>query len=518
MSSKATSRPKLDELTQAFIRQHGDDCSHVLLRWWQAAWYTAVLLAVLVGFVYRWDVTLACVTVFFSFWYFSIVFFRATVVTLAATGRGMIRLKPEDLAALNDAALPVYTILVPLYREENIADKIVRSIRALDYPRDKLDVKLLLEEDDTRTIEAVRQANLESHYDVIVVPHSHPKTKPKACNHGLRRARGEFCVIFDAEDRPDPDQLRKVVCAFRQLPDKVACIQAKLNFYNARQNLLTRWFTIEYSTTFDLFLPGLQFAGIPMPLGGTSNHFRTAVLQSCGGWDPFNVTEDCDLGVRIYRMGFVTRMIDSTTWEEANPHLWNWIRQRSRWVKGFFQTHLTHLRNPWRTMRQLGPWGTFGFVLSVGGSSLMMTMNVLYWLYSGVYVALVLHAMSHGYGLWEVLSGPRDPLPGAFVWPMVYHGPLEDPLWSSLSVVFFAVAAILFAANFFFVYVHCLACLRRGFYRLLPFALLMPAYWVLISIGAWKGFFQLLHNPFYWEKTVHGLAREPASAPQCRHI
>lgn len=495
---------QLDAITREFVEAHRDDCACVPIKWWQIAWYAALFGFLVRAFLFDWLVTLCIVNFIVAFWYFSVIVFRATLVCVSACGFGQVRIRPSQVEALVDADLPIYTILVPLYKEANIAGKIVKNMAALDYPMDKLDIKLLLEPDDHETVDTVRKLDLPSCYDVIVVPESEPKTKPKACNHGLVRAKGEFSVIYDAEDRPEHDQLKKAVCAFRQADEKVACIQAKLNYYNAEQNLLTRWFTIEYSTTFDLYLPGLQLANIPVPLGGTSNHFRTAVLKEIGGWDPFNVTEDCDLGVRIYRTGFRTQLLDSTTWEEANSQLWNWIRQRSRWVKGFFQTHLTHMRNPFRTVKQLGLWGTFGFLLSVGGSSVMMLLNVVYWLVMGIYGTLLIKALSAGYTLTEVLVGPRL-LRAQGVWPMIYMGEGQDPVWVGLSVTFFVVACILLLANLLFVFMHCLACIRRKQYRLLPFALLMPIYWVLISIGAWKGFLQLLTRPFYWEKTIHGL-------------
>ncbi|MCK5849509.1 MAG: hypothetical protein KAH23_01245 [Kiritimatiellae bacterium] len=207
-------------------------------------------------------------------------------------------------------------------------------------------------------------------------------------------------------------------------------------------------------------------------------------------------------------MGFRTEMVDSTTWEEANPNLWNWIRQRSRWVKGFFQTHLTHMRHPMRTLRHLGLWGFSSFVVSVGASSLMMVLNVIIWIMGGTYFYLVCKAMNRGYDLWEIIKGPRDWLSGSAVWPMIYYGPKQDVVWSSLSIAFFFVACILLAANLLFVLIHCLACLKRKFYYLLPCAILMPFYWILISIGAWKGFIQLFTNPFYWEKTHHGLTTD----------
>jgi len=503
----------IDAVTEEFAQRHPHDTSNILISRRQSTWYVALAIAFVCGLIYRWDVTLCVVNFFFAFLYFCIIVFRVATVVHSVVGHGETRVSEEQMAGLKPSELPVFTILIPLYREANVAEKIIRNLNKMDYPQKKLDIKLLLEEDDQMTIDAVAAVDLPKCYDVIVVPDALPKTKPKACNHGLKRAKGDICVIYDAEDNPDPDQLKKVAWAFKHAPDDVACIQAKLNFYNPRQNLLTRWFTIEYSTTFDLFLPGLQSMNIPMPLGGTSNHFRTRALQEIGGWDPFNVTEDCDLGVRLYKMGYRTNMIDSTTWEEANPKLWNWVRQRSRWVKGFFQTHLTHMRHPMRTVRALGIWGTFGFLVSVGASSLMMVLNVPIWIMGGTYFYLAAKAMSNGYGLWEILKGPRDWLPGSNVWPMIYYGPKEDPMWSSLSIFFFVIACILLLANFVFVAIHCLACVKRKFYYLLPMALLMPIYWVLISIGAWKGFLQLFTNPFYWEKTIHGLTTATGEPP-----
>jgi cellulose synthase/poly-beta-1,6-N-acetylglucosamine synthase-like glycosyltransferase len=248
-----------------------------------------------------------------------------------------------------------------------------------------------------------------------------------------------------------------------------------------------------------------------MPLGGTSNHFKADVLKALDGWDPFNVTEDCELGVRLYRMGYRTTMVDSTTWEEATSRLWNWMRQRSRWVKGFFQTHLAHMRNPFRTLRELGPWGFAGFLMCVGGSSLMMILNVIYWIIGGAYLTMLTKALAHGHTLWEILKGPREALAGNVVWPMIYYGPGEDPIWSSLSIVFFVIACVMLLANLLFVYMHLLACNKRHFHHLMPYALLMPFYWILISIGAWKGFLQLFTNPFYWEKTIHGMDAQACS-------
>ncbi len=506
---------KLDDVTKEFVREHGRYCSIITIRWWQRVYYLSIILFLCLLLAYRWDVSLCLVTLYVAFCYFGAAVFRCAAALISLAGYGEKKISEEEYSAIDDSDLPVYTILIPLYKEANIAGKIVRSMERIEYPRDKLDIKLLLEKDDAATIQAVKNCRLPEYYQMIVVPDFQPKTKPRACNFGLKKALGEYTVIFDAEDRPDADQLRKVVALFKKLPGDVACVQAKLNYYNPKQNLLTKWFTVEYSTTFDLLLPGLETLNIPIPLGGTSNHFRTDVLRKVGGWDPFNVTEDCDLGIRIYAKGYRTCLIDSTTWEEANSRLWNWIRQRSRWIKGFLQTHLTHMRNPRRTLKELGLWGMVTFFLCVGGSSFMLIVNVIYWIIGGFYATLLLHGLASGQTFASMIVGPHiEGYRGIILfgweikaWPLVYVGVDQDPFWSTVSMVFFIVGIVLMSANLLFVMTHCVACLKRRNYSLLPAALLMPLYWVLISIGAWKGFLQLFTRPHYWEKTVHGFAQ-----------
>jgi hypothetical protein len=386
-------------------------------------------------------------------------------------------------------------------------------------------------------------------------------------------------VIYDAEDRPEPDQLLKAVAAFQKVSPQVVCLQAKLNYYNPRQNLLTRWFMIEYATWFGLFLPGLHAFRAPIPLGGTSNHFRTDVLRQIGGWDPFNVTEDCDLGIRIHKLGDRTQVLDTTTWEEANSKVGNWVRQRSRWVKGYLQTHFTHMRHPLGTLWRLRPWGMFHFLNAVGGLSLMLLLNPIFWaalaLYAGLFLA-DLH--EHDYNVERALGvrqsfrdaqdrvvqdrTVRIPHPSRHAWPIVCtvrprgydeareeHGwpgavwsgvkedwnnawlalrpavsdetktdeseaagpepppptPPEVYPWNLASHVFFLCTLALVLGNFFFVLVHVVACIRTRMPSMIPYALLMPFYWILISFAAWKGLLQLLWKPFYWEKTRHGL-------------
>jgi cellulose synthase/poly-beta-1,6-N-acetylglucosamine synthase-like glycosyltransferase len=405
----------------------------------------------------------------------------ATDPSLGPPGVGV----PGDARLLDDADLPIYTILVPMYKEAAVVGRVVASLGRLDYPAHKLDVLLICEEDDAETQDAIREMHLGSQFRLIVVPDSKPKTKPKACNYALEYARGEMAVIFDAEDDPEPDQLRRVLATIAGGSDDVACVQARLNYANAEQNILTRWFTAEYMMWFDLILPGLERADAPIPLGGTSNHFRMSVLRELDGWDPFNVTEDADLGIRLYKRGYKTLNIDSTTYEEANSQLPNWIRQRSRWMKGHMQTWLVHNRNPRRTRRELGWRGWFGFQLTIGASALAALLNPIYWLLLGVWLATHLHLLQ------QVLPG----------------------------YVYYIASINLLIWNFLFIYAAAVGVARRGATHLVRYALISPIYWIFISIATWKGALQLITKPFYWEKTVHGLdapAPEPVTPSPSR--
>ena len=368
---------------------------------------------------------------------------------------------------------PTYTVLCPMYRETAVLPQFVAAITKLDYPAESLQVLLLLEEDDHETIDFARGMDLPGSFEIVVVPDSQPKTKPKACNYGLHVGRGDYLVIFDAEDVPEPDQLKKAVLAFAELPGAVACLQAPLNFYNPRQNVLTRLFTAEYSLWFDLMLVGLQRLRGPIPLGGTSNHFRVEVLRGLGGWDPYNVTEDADLGIRLYKHGFRTGMLDSTTYEEANPDPRNWIRQRSRWIKGYLQTLLVHTRGGWDLRRTRDPH-FFTFLLVIGGKAMVNFINPLMW------------AATVSYFLFRASIGPSI--------EALYPAP-----------VFYAAVITLVFGNMLFVYTFLLGSARRGNYDLIKYGLLAPLYWLMMSAAAGKALTQLIRNPHYWEKTKHGL-------------
>ena len=470
----------------------------------QEAWMCSGFVAVIYLVLYDPLIGVGILTGLLCTVYLAAIAFRLLALLLGGN-RG---LHTDDLTA-PAGGWPVYTVLVPLYREVNVARNILVSLERLDYPRDKLDVKFLLEADDPSTREALMavfnaQGGIPPWAELLVVPHAQPKTKPRACNHGLARAHGEFLVIFDAEDRPEPDQLKQAVLAFARVPQRTACLQAQLAYHNHKQNLLTRWFAMEYNVWFRRYLPGLARLRVPIPLGGTSNHFRTAALHELGGWDPFNVTEDCDLGVRLHLLGHRTQLLDSTTWEEANSVTGNWIRQRSRWLKGYFVTHVVWGRRPLWLFNRLGPWAVWGFLLSVLFVPLLAATNLILWIYATVYATLIGIDWYQGYPLWALLA-ERDYANERLSWPMWYGGPLEDPIFGPASQILFIASAVLLAGNLAFIVICGLAGRRPGQRGVWLPALLLPGYWFLISIAAWKGLWQAIVRPHYWEKTIHGL-------------
>jgi hypothetical protein len=295
------------ESTTGLETRQPEESAHVLLTSPQRLSLVILGVIALLGFVFLrggFFIVLAGIVILL---YAAVVAFRTFVIYRGAKyGRAEL-VSSEEMAALEN--LPTYTILCPLVREAGVLPQLVKAISSLNYPLSRLDVKLLLEADDAETLEAVRHYKLAPYFDVVVVPAVGQRTKPKACNYGLLLARGEYTVIFDAEDIPEPDQLKKALCIFRRAAGNIGCVQAKLNYYNAHQNILTGWFALEYVAWFNFFLPGLHDLGLPIPLGGSSNHMRTELLRKVGGWDPNNVTEDADLGMRLLRHGYQTVIV-----------------------------------------------------------------------------------------------------------------------------------------------------------------------------------------------------------------
>ena len=396
--------------------------------------------------------------------------FKFLLTWVGSSRRVDMEISPEAVAALRDPDMPIYTVLVPMYREAKVLPLLVHSLKGLDYPASKLEVKLVLEEDDQETIDAAKALRLPGNFEIVRVPKSQPKTKPKACNYALQFCRGEFVTIYDAEDQPEPDQLKKAVLAFHNSDDKLACVQGRLNYFNRSENWLTRMFTLEYSQWFDFLLPGLDWLKVPIPLGGTSNHFRLSALRQVGAWDPYNVTEDADLGIRLAQEGFTVGVINSTTYEEANGVLPSWIKQRSRWIKGYMQTWLVHMRHPIQLWRSIGTKGFLSFQFFIGAPPFTMLLAPILW----VITALV----------W--ITHSRD-----FGW--LFPEPFGTMALFNLVL-----------GNLFLVYFGVIAALKRRYFDLVAVGILLPCYWVLHSIAAYKAFWQLIRNPHYWEKTEHG--------------
>ena len=396
------------------------------------------------------------------------LFFLAWLV-LRLSGAAVRPESRPPISAGADDELPIYTVIAALYREARSVDKLLRAIDRLDYPPEKLDIILAIEADDLETRGAIDARTSKRPLSVIVVPTGGPRTKPKALNVALAFARGAYTVVYDAEDQPEPDQLRRALAAFATAGDRLACVQARLSIDNTDDSLLTRLFTAEYAAQFDVFLGGLAALDLPLPLGGSSNHFATTVLREVGGWDAWNVTEDADLGMRLARFGYRSGVIASTTYEEAPARLGPWLRQRTRWFKGWMQTWLVHMRAPVRLWRDLGAAGFWTFQLVVGG-------NVLSALVHPLFAANLAYACVTNSGLnLDVL--------------LVLYG---------LNLVSGYVSSAVLG---------WIGLSRRRLTRTAWILLLTPLHWLLLSWAAWRALYQLLIAPYRWEKTEHGLAR-----------
>lgn len=446
-----------------------------------------LLLVILIACAIVWPLTTALVLIGIA----SVVFLASTLFKFFIALRGsrydlVARVRPDEIAALSDEKLPMYTVLVPVFREARIVGRLVENLGRLDYPTEKLEVIILVEEEDSETRDAIAESDPPAHFLVVTVPKGSPQTKPRACNVGLDVARGEFLVIYDAEDAPEPDQLKKTVVAFSRADPSVVVMQAALNYFNARENVLTRMFALEYSYWFDYMLTGLDVRDLPIPLGGTSNHFRTAALRELGGWDPYNVTEDADLGIRASALGYRVGVVDSTTMEEATSRLGIFIGQRSRWIKGYMQTALVHARRPFALIRRIGLRRFASFSLLIAGTPLT---------FLGVIPFTALTVVS-------------------FLIPWANPAPEFPPVILWICLLNF------FIGNALMVYLNMMGPYKRGAFWLVGWAILNPVYWLLHSLASYKALWQLITKPHYWQKTEHGMSHftvegivGPATAP-----
>lgn len=416
----------------------------------------------------------AC-SVFLSLWFL-------LFTSLRLAGSFAPRQTKQRLPRLRESQLPVYTVVAALYREASSVAPLMQFIDALDYPREKLDVKIVIEPDDLATRAAIAKLGIIPHVQVIIAPDIGPRTKPKALNCALTFARGTFITVFDAEDRPHPGQLRAALDVFRSHDSDVACAQASLCIDNTADGWLPRMFTAEYAGQFDVFLQGFSSFQMPLPLGGSSNHFRTSVLREVGGWDPYNVTEDADLGFRLARFKYRSVMFPSTTYEEAPARFSAWLRQRSRWMKGWMQTWSVHMRSPLQLWRDAGARGFFTLNILVGGN--------------------VLAALAHPILLGEF---------GFRLAMSAFDGGHASFLAKPFAGLYVATIAAGYLST---VVIGTIGLARRRLLHHAWILALTPMYWICLSAAAWRALYQLLREPYRWEKTEHGLARSSRLAEQ----
>lgn len=378
-------------------------------------------------------------------------------------------LPPASMPVLADTDLPSYTIIAPLYREAEVVAELVQNLVAIDYPRDRLQALIVLEADDEVTKAAVRAIPLPAFIQVLIAPPGTPKTKPRACNHALGRARGELVVIYDAEDMPDPNQLREAAARFAASDVRLACLQAPLRIETPRvSRFLPSQFRLEYAAHFEVLLPALARWGLAFPLGGTSNHFKAAPLREVGGWDPYNVTEDADVGFRLAAAGYRLGVIGRPTWETAPTTAEQWFPQRARWIKGHMQTLAVHARGP----VPLQPRNAVALVLTLAQSV----------------------ASSHLHGpvmAVAVVAAAIDYLPDAAFGISAWDLMLYMLGWGSAAIA------------------GARGVMRAGGQPKSLHLLGMPFYWLLQSIAAAKALHQFITAPHRWDKTRH----TPRSGP-----
>jgi cellulose synthase/poly-beta-1,6-N-acetylglucosamine synthase-like glycosyltransferase len=402
----------------------------------------------------------------------SVIYFLSFVLRLAALARSKTQAPKAYRGAAGGGALPRYTVMVALYREASMARQLLSSLQRLDWPSSLLDIKLVCEADDQETIAALRAERPGPQVEIVEVPPHGPRTKPKALTYALAGIRSDYLAIYDAEDKPHPQQLREAYSRFAASPPQLACLQAPLIITNAEASWLSALFSLEYSALFRGLLPMLGRRRMPLPLGGTSNHFRTEALRAAGGWDPYNVTEDADLGLRLYRLGYRADVIQRHTLEDAPVERSVWIAQRSRWFKGWLQTWLVLMRDPWQLVREMGLGAFVIFQLMIGG---MLVSSLLHPL-----IIVFLAA-----GSVAMLEAPAASIP--------------------LDVL------TLFALDFVNILGSYLVFLALGIGSMIDHEkrligrrwIMVPPYWLMTSYAAWRAVFELRSKPFVWNKTPH---------------
>ncbi len=435
--------------------------------WPQFVLIVTLTLLTMVMFIVSPVTTIVALSVWFSGFYICVVVFRAAVLAEFRPPSRPTLIAPEVHGN------KTYCILVALYQEADQVNELTSALDRLRWPAGKKSIHLICEEGDSETITAVKELG-RIDIGLIVVPKGAPRTKPRALNFALRQVTADYLVLYDAEDRPHPDQLAEAAGRFASGPAHLACLQAPLIIDNRGESLLTRCFAVEYDTLFLGVLPALAFWKSPVPLGGTSNHFKMEQLKEIGGWDSFNVTEDADLGIRLARHRKTCETLFFPTYEEAPATHRTWLRQRTRWIKGWLQTLFVHLRNPVLTAKEMGFVNFLQFQM--------------------VLTSVVISVLVHPFFLVAFIFQMTNLYSGAF------HGIYD------LTIT--GVSAFNLTAGYLTYGLLALAVQgTRGNMADRVIILLFPVYWLLISIAGWRAVFQLLLRPHHWEKTMHGSAR-----------
>jgi len=413
-----------------------------------------------------------CVVGAFYISLFKTLLYFAAAISVICLGHASMRMlacligKPKTLHQFEPNEWPLYTVLVPLFREAHMVEQLMEALEQLDYPKDRLEIFMICEAIDPFTIAMVRKFN-RAPFRLIIVPKGAPQTKPRALNHAMMSAKGAFVTIYDAEDIPAPSQLKSAILAFEQDP-ALGAVQAPLDYINANQNWLTRQFALEYAALFHVWIPFLVAAALPFPLGGTSNHMRRSALDDVGGWDAFNVTEDADLSFRLGAQGWILGYINSPTGEEAVSGWKAWHYQRSRWMKGYMQTWLVHMHTPFSPGRWLGLKRFFILQLTIG----LTLLNALF------HLPILLFLI--GMMMFQFISSSSIYVPSLFIYSLVFS----------------------YAAG---IAIGMVGALRAGKPRLIIAALTMPFYWIALFPPTIRALWELGRNPFFWHKTDHGV-------------
>ena len=420
--------------------------------------------------------------IFFAWTFFGLIglaiFFRSykalilttIMICIICTFQAALRLtaclfkKPQTSLDTDIIDWPFYTVLVPLYREAHMVETLMTGLSSLDYPAERLEILMICEEIDPFTIAMVKQ-HIKPPFKLIIVPKGQPQTKPRALNYAMISAKGELVTIYDAEDIPHPAQLKMAAAVFQNNPN-LGAIQAPLDYRNSNENWLTRQFSLEYAALFHVWNPFLAKLNLPFPLGGTSNHLRRKALDIVGGWDSYNVTEDADISFRFAAFGWEFASITPATSEEAVNSWRSWFFQRSRWMKGFMQTFIVHMKSPMTSLDKRGLKRFFTLQLTIG----LTLLNALFHLPIIIMIACVIS--------WQILT----------------TGLVYIPIYFMGSLIISYLAGIL---------IGIIGAIRAGKPRLILSALAMPIYWLALCFPAIHALWELGRKPFFWHKTHH---------------